>query len=299
MRSTLLTVVLPLLPSLGLAAALTLPEAKPVRAQAEVSAVKSPVKMTLSVYKTELKLLDDFKIETDFDRLWKEHPMKNDKYDWENIDEEKYLRRVPIKVGEPLWIKISLKNVGKKTMFVLDDLFTGRKNFRQAIGDRRHYGVKVVITGPDGKDAPAPEPEYIPSTPCPEGMTSKIDLAATAKAAAWRKEGKTEDEIDALFEKEIHDAQEKKKKWDQAHRPIIKLEPGETTTTHPWHKVRCHSETGSFPPQVGDFSQLWDYHLDSPGVYKIKAVYSDDPYRKSGGKKIHFETPPIKITVVR
>lgn len=273
-------------------------EARPIPAQAEVSAVKSPVKLTLSVYKTELKLQDDFKTVTDFEKLEKDHPSDKDPQAWVGIDFDKYEHQVPIKVGEPLWIKISLKNVGKKTMFVLDDLFTGRKNFRQAIGDRRYYGVKVVITGPDGKDVPAPEPEYIPSTPCPEGMTSRIDPVGTAKAAAWRKEGKTEDEINSLLEKDLRDEEKRKKEWEQAHRPIIKLEPGETTTTRPWHKVRCYREYGSFPPRVGDFSELWDYHLDLPGIYKIKAVYIDDPYRKSGGKEIRFETPTVKITVV-
>lgn len=299
MRMSSLAIVLLLVPHGSRAASLSLPETKPVRAQAEVSAVKSLVKLTLSVYKTELKLQDDYKLVMDWERLDKEHPRNVDEHAQDGLDLEKYERRVPVKVGEPLWIKISLKNVGKKTMFVLDDLFTGRKNFRQAIGDRRHYGVKVVITGPDGKDVPAPEPQYIPSTPCPEGMTSKIDLAATAKAAAWRKEGRTEDEIDALLDKGLRDEEKKKKEWEQAHRPIIKLEPGETTTTRPWHKIRCYREYGSFPPQVGDFSELWDYHLDSPGVYKIKAVYFDDPYsgHKKVGADIRFETPAIKITV--
>ncbi len=278
-------------------APLSPPETRPVPAQAEVSAIKSPVKLTLSVYKTDLKLQDDFKIVTDFEKLEKEHPSANDEHAWEGVDFDKYEHQEPIKVGEPLWIKIGLKNVGKKTMFVLDELFTGRKNFRQAIGNERRYGVMVVITGPDGKVIPAPESKYIPSTLCPEGMTSRIDPVATEKAAVWRKAGKTEGEIDELMDRDLQDARQKKKEREQAHRPIIKLEPGETTITRPWHQVRCSGDHGSFPPQVGDFAELWDYHLDFPGVYKIKAVYFDDPYRKSGGKEIQFETAPIEITV--
>lgn len=292
-----LTVALILIPHGSLAVSLALPKANPVPAQAAVSAAKSPVKLTLSVYKTTLKLQNDFKLEMDYERLDKEHPRTNNEHAQDGIDLEKYERLVPVKVGEPLWIKISLKNIGTTTMFVLDPLFTGRKNFRQAIAESSN-GVKIKITGPNGKVIPAPDPKYIPSTPCPEGMTSKFDPAGTAKAAAWRKQGKTDAEILELLNKELEDKQANKEAYEQSHRPIIKLEPDEITTTRPWHKIRCSREHGSFPAQVGDFSELWDYHLDAPGTYWIQAIYFDDPYRRSGGKKIRFETPPVKITVL-
>lgn len=289
-----------LLPHFSQAVSLSLPEKTPVPAQAEVSAVKSPVKLTLSVYKTELKLKDDFRIETDFERLWKEHPMKDDKYDWENIDEEKYLRRVPIKIGAPLWIKISLKNVGKKTMFVMDDLFTGPKDFQQALKGESYYGVKVIITGPDGKDVPWNDLRYISGGSCPE-LQSTFDPVGTVKAAKWRKEGLTKEQIDDRLNNEAQEEVRKKKKREQSQHPIKRLEPGETIATRPWrYQGRCKEESGLYPPQVGDFAQLWNFHLDTPGVYTIRAIYFDDPYsrHKKEGADIRFHTPPIKVTVL-
>lgn len=299
MRMFSLALALLVVPRGSLAVSLSLPEAKPARPQAEISAVKSPVKLTLSVYKTTIKLQDDFKIEMDYERLDREHPRTKDAHAQDGIDLEKYERSVPVKVGEPLWIKISLKNIGEKPMVIMDDLFTGRQNFRSALWDEtRHYGVKVIMTGPDGKDLLPPNPMFIPTTPCPEGAWSKVDPAGTAKAAAWKREGKTKKEIEELLNKEARDEAVRKKESEQAHRPIIKLAAGETITTPPWHKIRCNREYGSFPAQVGDFAELWDYHLDVPGVYKIKAAYFDDPFRMSGGKKIRIETAPIDITVL-
>lgn len=296
MRMSSLTVALILIPHGSLAVSLALPKANPVPAQAEVSAANFPVKLTLSVYKITLKLQNDFKLEMDYERLDKEHPRTNNEHAQDGIDLEKYERLVPVKVGEPLWIKISVKNIGKNTMFVMDPLFTGPKNFRQAIAENWYGGVTVKITGPNGKVIPAPDPKYIPSTPCPEGMLSKFDPEGTAKAAAWRKQGKTDAEITDLLNKELEEKQAEEERRDRA--PILKLEPGETTTTRPWLKIRCTREHGSFPAQVGEFSELWDYHLDSPGIYRIHAIYFDDPFRRSGGKKILVETPPVKITVL-
>src|SRR5437868_2545188 len=89
-------------------------EIQPRPAQAVVSAVKSPIKLTLTVYKTILKLHGDFKTETDIEKFKKENPPKNGEYDWTLSVLPKYDRRVPIKVGERLWIKIAMTNVGKK-----------------------------------------------------------------------------------------------------------------------------------------------------------------------------------------
>lgn len=293
---SLVTAALLLAHNVGRAGEASVP-AHSIPAQAEVSAVKSPVKLTLSVYKTELKLKEDFKTDIDFERLDREHPRNVDERAQDGIDLDQYERRVPIKVGEPLWIKIRLTNVGKKTMVVKDDLFTGPLTFPEALEANSRYGVSIVITGPDGKSVPL-EGFRDPSTkPC-SGSTSAIDPVATAKAAAWRKEGKSQEQIDDLFDDEIRAEEMRKKKWEMSRHPIKKLNPGESVTTGPWrYQGSCAGQGARSPQHVGDYAQLANFHLDFPGVYKIRAVYFDDPYRRSGGTEIGFKTPSIKITV--
>jgi hypothetical protein len=264
----------------------------PVPAQSEVSAIKSPIKLTLSVYKTIITLRDDFKIETDVERFKKENPPRNGEYDWTKSVLPKYDRRIPTKIGEPIWIKLRIANVGKKPVFIKDDLFTGPKSFGEVIGEKQRYtGVKVTITGPYGTDVP-PDDWGLSCS----GQTSKIDPEGTAKAALWRNEGKTKEEIEELLNKELRDEEEKKRRRAESHHPIKWLNPGEAVSTGAWFKVRCGGEKNLQVRQIGDFAELWNYHLDAPGVYKIKAVYFNDPYGQ-GGETIRLETPEIKITV--
>lgn len=285
-------------PGKSRAVTLSMPATSPVSAEAEVSAAKPPVMLTLSVYKTTLKRHDDFKTEMDLKRPDREHPRGNNERAQDGGNLDRHEHQVPIKVSEHLWIKISIKNIGEKEMFILDDLFTGRMNFRKAIGNDGRYGVKVVITGADGKTVPGENPFYIPAGPCPGQRTSTVDIISTKKVAAWKKEGKTDAEIDELLDRQVQDERKTKEAREQAHRPIIKLAPGKSISTGPWHKIQCPGERGWFPPQIGDFAELWNYHLDTPGVYKIKAVYFDDPFRARGGSKIQFETPQIQVTVL-
>lgn len=295
-RLSLVMAALLLLSDIGRAGEAPMP-AQSIPAQAEVSAVKSPVKLTLSVYKTELKLQDDFKTDIDFERLDKEHPRDVNEHAQDGIDLDQYERRVPIKVGEPLWIKIRLTNIGKKPMAVKDDLFTGPLKFPEALEANSSYGVSVVITGPNGKKVPSESIRDTSALPC-SGSTSRFDPAATAKAVAWRKEGKSQEQIDELFAEAIRAEEKRKKKWEMINHPIKKLNRGESISTGPWrYQGNCAGQGALFPQQVGDYAQLWNFHLDSPGVYKISAVYFDDPYRRSGGTEIGFKTPPIKITV--
>lgn len=290
LASLLMTVVL--LPTLCRAGELTFAPA------AEISAVKSPVKLTLSVYKTRLKLQDDFKVDIDYERLDKEHPRDVDDHAQDGIDFEKYERRIPIKVGEPVWIKLRLTNVGKKPMVVMDDLFTGPMNFQEALESNSRYGVSIVITGPDGKDLIWDKGRNSPLIPCSEAGAI-YDPVGTKKAAEWRKQGKSAEQIDELLEKDLRAEEKKKRDWALSHHPVKKLQPGESIATGPWRYAGgCGRQEALLPAQIGDYAQLWNYRLDAPGRYKIRAVYFDDPFRRSGGTEIGFKTPAITLTVL-
>lgn len=306
MRIWLLASALILIPYGSRAITVSSPKADAVPAKAEVSAVKPPVKLTLSVYKTELKLQDDFKLVPDFDKLHREHPGNDEQIDWGNVDAHRYLRKVPIKVGEPLWIRIRLTNVGKKPMFVMDDLFTGPDDFQKTLEAGR-YGVSVVITGPDGNKVPWQSTKEIFGMQCPENDPTSSEYRPTPQPGqnpkekvqieAWRKEGKSTREIYKLLNEQ--EAARRRREQTESKHPIARLEPGETISTRPWrYSGKCKKDNARLPHQVGDFAELWNFHLDSPGTYKIRAIYSDDPYRRSGGKPIEFKTPPIKITVL-
>jgi hypothetical protein len=266
--------------------------------QAEASAIKSPVELTLEVYRTELKRRDEFEMNVDWAALERDHPPDEDGIsDLRGVDKNRYIRRKRIRIGEPLWIKIRLTNLGKKPMFVLDDLFTGPEDFQQAL-EERHSGVSLIILTHDGQPVKwmrepdsdidlCPEAEPISHAPPDPKLQAKVD--------AWKRDGYSLEKINAMLDAESKAAAEAR--TDAPH-PFKKLETGESIATGPWrYRGRCKLDSAKLPQQVGDFGELWNYHLDIPGVYTIKARYFADPYANHG-KQVEIETAPIKITVL-
>ncbi|MDE2143327.1 MAG: hypothetical protein KGJ84_13035 [Elusimicrobia bacterium] len=264
---------------------------------ATVSATKPPVKLTLAVYRTTLERRDDFTTEVDWDALDKEHPPEKDGIrDLRNVDTSRYMRRKRVKVGEPLWVKIRLTNVSEKSMFVTDDLFTGPKDFQHALEDG-FFGVSLIIRNQNGKTVkwtPDAEPDI---DLCPEADSAPHeppDPNGKAKIDAWKRAGYPLEKINSLLDAESKAARARL----ESRHPIKTLGPGESIATGPWrYRGLCKADSAKLPQQVGDYGELWNFHLDEPGTYTIRARYHDDPY-SNNGKPIAFETAPIKIKVL-
>ena len=284
--------------------------------QAEVAGEKTPVRLTLSVYKTTVVRRQIIEERTDWDRIKRDFPEGRlpDNASPELI--EKYMKNRIVKVGEPLWIKIRITNVGKKMFTVGDDFFQGSKDFGEILEKNVNAGVAVYVelTGPDGKKikwSSAPFFDgyclngFLDKSEPPLNETSSGYPGLLERLSDWKKSGhKIHDLVDVWYGKRPPPPQKKQEDAD-----LFRLKPSQSFTTHSWiYRPICNGERPRMPKPIGDYAELEPLHMDKPGEYRLKAIYDMLPttleiaYNKQHGghlseEEIRVETPPIKITV--
>ncbi len=269
--------------------------AEKIAAEAQVSAVTPPVKLTLQVYKTKLR---------------------------------RHMKTVnrggkPTKVydGEPLWVRLGITNIGKNTIMVTHDLFTGGREFGMAIdywhGNAR--GIDLQIIGPDGKKVPkyqslhsnGPRPG-----PSAEEKAAEHRLAEE-KVAAWRRAGYSTEKINELLD-EFSEEEGRKRRdaWQEENirrHPAKYLKPGQSVWTPPYSYKDPYNKQFYRAEPIGDFSELANFDFNDAGIYRIRFVYdksvdaSDFEFHKNVLKDAHWkpdewdvwvQTPWIKIEVL-
>lgn len=284
-------------------------------AEAETSAIKGPIKLTLSVYRTKVKL-QKIRVFTgrDFAGLERDFGdnLPNDSRIYEKYDIYKNGF-----INEPVWFRITIQNVGKRTGPFPGPLFNAELDFAEWLEkDARFKGGFLSVMDPAGKLVTPPEPlRGMLGTPCPSNYAppETPDEIADRKERgelikAWKKAGLTIDQMNERLDK-LTPKQWKARddrKWERHYKK--RLKPGETVSTPTWRYSTCHVPRDDVHPPEG-FAELHDYKLDKPGTYRIRAIYDGrdinidgkvqpdkpgDPFPAWGVK---LQTPEIKIEV--
>lgn len=273
--------------------------AQNVPAEAEVSASSGPIKLTLSVYRTKLHLGTEYVNEMDWKQFEKDHPGKEvgQVGNWKSYEHPK-----PRGIADPLWIRLRVTNVGKKPIVISDHLFTGRTNFAAALTDNLEHKMSfyVEVLGPDGKPV-----RWSPQVACPR-VWSKEEIRAfnntpeqisrrrryDALGKKWVKAGYSREKMQNLLDKVVAEENAKKEpsKEERAARAIEEekeqrrlhpnknLAPGESATTASFVAPGlCPTYRAVLPSPIGDFAELWNYHIHEAGSYKIRAMYEGRP----------------------
>lgn len=209
-----------------------------IKPGAEVTAAKSPIQLTLRLYKTT------------------------------------------VKVKESLWYQIELKNVGKKRIHVLDNIFKDPWQLKE--NSRWRVGIYLEVIDPDGEKVPvkmegmAPHWDYADKP----SLTPAEDKELAAVYEKAKREGLDEQHTHLRVlawngkwnDKKQSEERSDRKKW-------LWLKPGESIKTLPWayQSEEALRRREPAPKPIGDFAQLWMYLLLDPGRHKIRAVYDYAP----------------------
>lgn len=209
-----------------------------------------------------------------------------------------------IKVDEPLWGQIELKNIGKKDLTVTDDMFfkpwpiadqSEQKPIYVAVLDAKGRPVKPLAGVYDWHGRP---------------MTRKLsdlnpdeDRKLRMMLDEWKRAGLSKEEIYGNLRKydDLQNRAKDEAEWTSRNSQIA---PGASLKTRPWahHDRNPNGDEPSTLP-VGQFSEL-KYHFTKPGKYSIHAVYD---YRISERMKklikptemnILVKTKPITFEVI-
>jgi len=209
-----------------------------------------------------------------------------------------------VKLDTPLWYQISIKNVGKGKVGVVDKIFwdpTKVDGF-----------IYPEVIGPDGKAIK--QQEFRPrgnDTHWEEDghETLGVDQGNQLNDLRdqWKKQGLSQDQIDSKSADYIRDAQEAKSSTSlHGSSPYLLLLPGGSITTPAW--AYWDGRTTPRPKQIGAFAELMGVHLYPAGKYRVRAVYHEAPsqfllkYKKKIGEsttpdEIDVETGFIEVTV--
>lgn len=249
---------------------------------AETSGTTGPIKLTLIVRDTVIPRHEETRTHIDVKRLAEDHSP--------NVDVEKYQYSRRVRVGDSLWIKLRLSNVGSHIIKTSDEVFLGPKNFAEALESNRQlrYDTYLSLIGPDGKAVPWES--MVMMEPCQESQAWRpADSKTQAKVEAWRKEGLSIEQINDLLQKEENE----QARYNEDHRPVRVLKPGESLSTGPWvFPGFCKGDREPQPPR-DDYAELWNYRLKDPGVYYLKAYYRGS----DGYKGVLVQTGRIRIEV--
>lgn len=189
--------------------------------------------------------------------------------------------RTKIAVGEPLWVKLTLTDIGRDDDYInVDKLFDQGADVSAEIGMNagRHRDVYLSLRDREGKELAWPLPRFSDGF-CPENNTTPWDEPESSKSPSR----------DSSSPSKVNYA-----------RPV--LGPGETVTTHasfvrgPCPVSRISAEFAAGYSEIAT-------KLSTPGQYRLSAVYDFSP-KARGRKEMRFssdvrvETPAIEITVI-
>jgi hypothetical protein len=227
-------------------------------------------------------------------------------------------RDTKLKVGQSLWYKLELKNVGKEKFRVEDRNFQDPWAVHE--NSRLKHGLYLEILGPNGKrllirtagDRPRHAWEAREGEDYRFSPEESLELKALTKE--WDTRGMTAQQkaiaqaawLDGLIDKK-NLAEDK----DPAHQ--IWLAPGRSTTTFAW----ADRGTGDYTGRAEDdralgegYTQLWSYSFLRPGKYRVRAVYdharpeSNEDFKRKYGTGlapawVKVKTPFLEFEVVK
>jgi len=181
--------------------------------------------------------------------------------------------KTKLKVGEPLFVKTTIKNYSKDWMPVVDWIYRGANNLGEEwfnhlitevgttleVEDSRGRRVKPVLVYL-GEDINSPFDKIITSASAEEKKLLR----------GWEAEGLTSQQaIDRLNEKFRMD----EKKQRDARYPSIRLEQGQSATSVSWCAARDPKpEPLAVTCPGGGFVEMPFFEFDRPGRYRIRAV---------------------------
>lgn len=220
------------------------------------------------------------------------------------------LYKTEIRLGESLWNKIRIRNVGSRELVVSDPIFYDPWQMRRGV--RTGVGIFIEVLGPDGKLLPGdPHPNWgggdVDVSDKPSGLLEVHGAEERAMLDGWKKSGLSLEQIN----QKLADFNLKKARDSESQQelPKLKLLPGESAETKSWFMYREWERFKKRPRPIpiGDFAELDFFDLDKPGEYKVRAVYDRAPSKwlmEARGKipvepdEVLVRTPWVRITVL-
>lgn len=206
------------------------------------------------------------------------------------------LHKTHIKAGDSLWYQLRLRNIGPDPLIIVDRVFRSGWNLRENTNAR--LGIFLEVQNAEGKPLKPAARSDMGDHLVREssGMLEAVSAEAKAAVARWKKEGLSEDEIRSnLVQLNANRA------YTDSDEPFrVELQPGGVIETKSWffyhdserimHRPR--------PKPIGDFAELDVFDFDTPGRYRIRAVYDLAPgaYTKKlrGSEKAYADEVSFK-----
>lgn len=223
------------------------------------------------------------------------------------------VRETQIRAGDYIWEQIRIRNIGDKEIIVSDPIFFKPRELLKQSNSR--YGIYLEAIGPNGKPVKVQYP-----TPARQGNDLVMDRVSgflevkgpeeKAMVDGWKKQGLSLREINSkLLDFNIKKHDEAAARNDRSD-PLVALLPGQSAETKYafFQSVRDKIYNRPIPRPAGEYARVDFFALDTPGEYKIRAVYDRAPTpelnRLRGKLPIYPEevlvrTPWIKVTVMK
>lgn len=228
------------------------------------------------------------------------------------------VRKTKIKAGDSLWIKLQLKNIGKKKIPVADLVFKSPWGVHQ--NSRKRHGIYLEIVDAKGRQLPTRSGgedvrydwEAKPGDLHQLTPEERKELAELQEDL--RRRGLTAQERRMAVIKWAG-AQKRKRIETERKDPTKRywLAPGASTATIAWVDRGPDQYEGRSDDDAalrGGFMQLWSYEFLQPGSYRIRAVYdhrqsesNEELAEKYGvapdASWVEFRTPFVEFEVRR
>ncbi len=211
-----------------------------------------------------------------------------------------------IKLGESLWYQFRLRNIGSEQMIVVDRVFRSGWNLRKNIN--ANFGTYIEIQDSNGqplRPAHRSDMHAHPIVNESSGLLEAVTPEAKAAVAAWKKKG-----LSGLEIKRNLAQLNANRAFVEADEPFrVELPPGGTIETKSWFEYHDSERLAhrQQPRAIGEFAEIDVYDLESPGRYRIRAVYKRVPsayaknMRRNGEvypDEVNFKTDWIGIEVI-
>ena len=182
--------------------------------------------------------------------------------------------RTKVRPGDPILVRLTLKNIGHKGFVVTDDIFSPNADFVGVMSTARGHGAGIVITLQDPSGGAVFWDEPFSDGFCTE--PGKESTPWSQKIASSSSEVTPNDSIapTKYFSK--------------------KLKPGESVQTGPWIQVGSCPRAMTKEEFALGFAQL-HAKLSKPGRYSVRAVY-DYTIEKKFNLRGHSFPEGVKIT---
>jgi hypothetical protein len=181
------------------------------------------------------------------------------------------LYQTRITANESLWGQIEIKNIGKRNIFLMEDLFY--KPELMADKSSKPYGIYVEVLDAKGKPV-MPGSGILKCGTSLLGRRSKSQLEEERKTidrhAGWLRYLLTTEQLYGLLHYDSKDDTQRRERasWN------TEVAPGDSRISRPWSRPNYDSDDEEVPTlPVGQFSEL-KYQF-TPGRYTIRAVYDE------------------------